>query len=211
MTHAIGYVRRSSDRQDESLEQQRAKLEAYAQVQGWTLKAIYTDDAISGSELSRPGLEQLLADATASGEVDVVLAWDRNRLARPKDPIDGIMLERRLTGAGKRVVYAASGQEADRTFAGGLLGYVEHYQNGDYLRKLSRDTMRGTSARAKRGLWPGGPTPFGYNRLILDDGTPKRISAIWTTALRRCWTRRVGRSWSNWPRANATASKTTRR
>ena len=116
-----------------------------------------------------------MADATASGEVDVVIAWDRNRLARPKDPIDGIMLERRLTGAGKRVVYAATEQEADRSFAGGLLGYVEHYQNGDYLRKLSRDTMRGTSSRAKRGLWPGGPTPFGYDRLILDDGTPKRI------------------------------------
>jgi hypothetical protein len=78
-------------------------------------------------------------------------------------------------GTGKRVVYAATGQEADRTFAGGLLGYVEHYQNGDHLRKLSRDTMRGTSSRARRGLWPGGPIPFGYDRLILDGDEPRRI------------------------------------
>jgi len=161
--------------QDESLAQQRARLEAFASAKGWALMAVYEDDAISGSELKRPGLEQLLSDAAGSAEVDVVLAWDRNRLARPKDPIDGMMLERRLTDVGKRVVYAATGQEADRSFAGGLLGYVEHYQNGDYLRKLSRDTMRGTSARARRGLWPGGPTPFGYDRLILDEGQPKRI------------------------------------
>ena len=43
------------------------------------------------------------------------------------------------------------------------------------MRKLSRDTMRGLVARAKTGLWPGGPIPFGFDRLILDDGTPKRV------------------------------------
>ena len=73
------------------------------------------------------------------------------------------------------MVYAATGYEADQSFASGLMSYVEHYQNGDYLRKLSRDTMRGTVDRARRGLWAGGPTPFGYDRLILDGDTPKRI------------------------------------
>ena len=175
MTRVIGYIRRSADRQGESIDPQRAKLQAYAAVQGWTLTAVYADDAISGSEMNRPGLERLMSDATASGDVDVVLAGDRTRLARPKDPIDAMMLERRLVEAGKRVIYAATGQEADRTFAGGLLGYVEHYQNGDYLSELSRDTMRGLVERAKRGLWPGGPIPFGYDRLILDGDTPKRI------------------------------------
>ena len=73
-----------------------------------------------------------------------------------------------LLAAGKRVLYAATGQEADRSFSGGLISYVEHYQSGDYLRKLSRDTMRGLVSRAERGLWTGGPIPFGYDRLILD-------------------------------------------
>jgi site-specific DNA recombinase len=175
MTRAIGYVRRSTDRQEESLDQQKAKLEAFAQAKGWTLEAVYTDDAISGSDMNRPGLEQLLSKAAASRDVDVVLAWDRNRLARPKDPIDGMMLERRLAESGKRVIYAATGQEVDRSFTSGLIGYIEHHQNGDYLRKLSRDTMRGLVDRARRGLWPGGPIPFGYDRLIMDGDTPKRI------------------------------------
>ena len=172
--NAIGYIRRSTDRQEESLVQQKAQLLAFAASRGWTLKAIYEDDAVSGSELKRPGLDQLLASAK-DPDVEVVIAWDRNRLARPKDALDGLLLERQLHDAGKRVFYAASGQESDRSFTSGLLSYVEHYQNGDYLRKLSRDTMRGTVDRAKRGLWPGGPIPFGYDRLILDGETPKRI------------------------------------
>lgn len=103
MTRAIGYVRRSTDRQEESLDQQRARLEEFAKAKGWQLTAIYADDAISGSEMKRPGLDQLLAASEDQG-VEVVLTWDRNRLARPKDALDGLLLERRLQEAGKRVV-----------------------------------------------------------------------------------------------------------
>lgn len=152
MTRAIGYIRRSTENQHESLEQQREKLEAFARTRGWELIKLYAYDAVSGSDLHRAGLEQLLSAAASCDDVDVVVAWDRNRLARLKDPVDGMLLERKLIEAGKRVVYAANGQEVDRSFASGLIGYVEHYQNGDYLRKLSRDTMRGLVARARRGL-----------------------------------------------------------
>lgn len=175
MTLAVGYIRRSTDKQEESLDQQRAKLEAFAESKGWTLTAVYCDDAISGSDMKRPGLEELMTEAVGREDVQVVLAWDRNRLARPKDPLDGMILERRLVDAGKRVVYAATGMETDRSFTSGLIGYIEHHQNGDYLRKLSRDTMRGLVERARRGLWPGGPIPFGYDRLILDGDQPRRI------------------------------------
>tara|TARA_R110002073_G_scaffold1839_3_gene13233 strand:- start:13429 stop:15177 length:1749 start_codon:yes stop_codon:yes gene_type:complete len=174
MTSAIGYVRRSTDRQEESLDQQRAQLEAFAKAQGWQITRVFEDDAISGSELERPGLDQLIASAQA-GEAEIILTWDRNRLARPKDALDGMLLERRLHESGTRVVYAATGLEADRSFGSDLLSFVEHHQNGDYLRKLSRDTMRGTASRARQGLWPGGPIPFGFDRLILDDGKPKRV------------------------------------
>lgn len=174
MTKAIGYVRRSTDRQEESLDQQRAKLTEFAKAKGWQLVEVFADDAISGSEMKRPGLDKLL-QAIADPGVDVVLAWDRNRLARPKDPVDGLLLERQLRGAGKRVVYAGTGQEPDRSFTSDLVSFVEHHQNGDYLRKLSRDTMRGTVEAAKRGQWPGGPIPFGFDRLLLDGTKAKRI------------------------------------
>ncbi len=85
-----------------------------------------------------------------------------------------MLLERKLLEHGKRVVYAATGQEAGHTLAARLAGFVEHYQNGDYLRKLSRDIMRGLISRAERGLWAGGPIPFGYDRLILGEDRARR-------------------------------------
>jgi DNA invertase Pin-like site-specific DNA recombinase len=176
MTHAIGYVRRSSDRQEESLEQQRENLRSFAQSRGWALVTIYEDDAISGSDLNRPGLSDAVDRAKMDETIDLILTWDRNRLARPKDPLDGMLLERQLTNAGKRVVYAGTGQEASSGLADNLLSLVEHYQNGDYLRKLSRDSIRGIVSRVKQGGWPGGPVPFGFDRLLIDEaGRPKRI------------------------------------
>jgi DNA invertase Pin-like site-specific DNA recombinase len=149
MTKAIGYVRRSTDRQEESLDQQRTRLAEFAKVKGWQLVEVFADDAISGSEMKRPGLDKLL-QAIADAEVEVVLAWDRNRLARPKDAVDGLMLERQIQRAGKRVIYAATGQEADRSFTSGLISFVEHHQNGDYLRKAEprHDARHGRSGEA---------------------------------------------------------------
>ena len=114
MINAIGYVRRSTDRQEESLAQQREQLQAYAASHGMQLVAVYEDDAISGSDFDRPGLRQLLDNATTRSDVHAVLTWDRNRLARPKDAVDGMLLERKLLQAGKRVIYAGSGREAER-------------------------------------------------------------------------------------------------
>jgi site-specific DNA recombinase len=174
--NAIGYIRRSTDKQEMSLPQQRAKLEQFAVAKGWKLVQVFVDDAISGSDMKRPGLEQLLACAKGNRDVRYVLAWERNRLARPKDPMDGMILERELLSYGKEVFYAATGQRADRSFASGLISYVEHHQSGDYLRKLSRDTVRGIVHRVERGYWPGGPIPFGYDRqLVGGDGKPARI------------------------------------
>ena len=48
--NAIGYIRRSTNRQEESLEQQRAKLDIFAKARGWNLAQVYQDDAIIPSD-----------------------------------------------------------------------------------------------------------------------------------------------------------------
>ena len=88
MIQVIGYVRRSTDKQDESLDQQRGKLEAFVTSKGWTLAHVYADDAISGSDMDRPGLAEFMKRAESDASIGAVIAWDRNRLARPKDPMD---------------------------------------------------------------------------------------------------------------------------
>jgi len=124
---AIGYVRRSTDRQEESLIQQRTQLETFSKTQGWTLVSIYEDDAVSGSNLHRPGLGKLLR-AAEDTSIDFVVTWDRNRLARPKNPVDGLLLEKQLQELGKLVVYASTGQELNSSFSSGLISFVEHHK-----------------------------------------------------------------------------------
>jgi site-specific DNA recombinase len=79
------YARVSTERQAEqqTIEQQVARLRAYAQERGWPLDEahVYRDEGCSGATLNRPALDRL-RDALARGEVDVLLVTSPDRLAR---------------------------------------------------------------------------------------------------------------------------------
>jgi DNA invertase Pin-like site-specific DNA recombinase len=148
-----------------SLDQQRAKLEEFASAKGWKLIQVFSDDALSGSDMKRPGLDAMMQFARHSRDIHAVIAWERNRLARPKDPMDGMILERDLLAAGKKVVYVATGQEAGTSFASGLISYVEHHQSGDYLRKLSRARCVAIFIERSGAFGAAGRSPSGMTGL----------------------------------------------
>jgi len=81
---AIGYVRVSREEQVRdgvSIDAQRARIAAYAVAKGLQLSAVYADEGISGKELDRPGLRQLL-DLCARDQVGHVIVWQLDRLTR---------------------------------------------------------------------------------------------------------------------------------
>ena len=64
---AVGYVRRSTDRQEQSISDQKNALEAYAAEHGLRFLRFYVDDAISGtSTLGRRAFRQMIKDAESS-------------------------------------------------------------------------------------------------------------------------------------------------
>ncbi|GAF80740.1 unnamed protein product, partial [marine sediment metagenome] len=66
-SRAVGYVRRSTDRQEQSIPDQKKALEAYAAEHGLHLVKFYVDDAISGtSTLGRRAFQQMIGDARAN-------------------------------------------------------------------------------------------------------------------------------------------------
>ena len=59
---AVGYVRRSTDRQEQSIPDQKKALEDYAAEHDLRLARFYVDDAISGaSTLGRRAFQKMIA------------------------------------------------------------------------------------------------------------------------------------------------------
>jgi DNA invertase Pin-like site-specific DNA recombinase len=77
------YVRVSTDKQSESIENQNRVLRQIAERRGWTVVEVYTDEGISGAKGrdKRPALDAMLNDASRR-KFDVVIAWAIDRVGR---------------------------------------------------------------------------------------------------------------------------------
>lgn len=78
------YVRVSTIEQAEqgySIDEQISKLEKFCDVKDWSVYKKYVDPGFSGSNMKRPGLEQLIADSSHS-QFDTVLVYKLDRLSR---------------------------------------------------------------------------------------------------------------------------------
>jgi site-specific DNA recombinase len=84
------YARYSSDNQrDASIADQLRICRLHAEKQGWDIIEEYTDHAVSGASLLRPGIQALISDATR-GRFQLVLAEAMDRLSRDQEDIAGL-------------------------------------------------------------------------------------------------------------------------
>ena len=154
MTAVAIYARYSSDQQrDASIEDQIRLCEERAAREGWRVYNRYTDHAVSGASLMRPGIQMLMQDA-ANGRFGVILAEALDRLSRDQEDIAGIY--KRLRFAGARIVTLSEGDVSDLHI--GLKGTM----NALFLKDLADKTRRGLRGRVEAGKSGGGLT-YGYD------------------------------------------------
>ena len=150
------YARYSSDNQrDASLDDQLRNCRTYCERQGWPEPVVYTDAAISGARLDRPGYRTLLDEAQ---RYDVILVDDLSRLSR--DSIECASTVKRLRFAGVRLIGVSDGVDTARKSHKadvGLRGLMSEL----YLDDLAEKTHRGQTGRALAGACAGG-LPYGY-------------------------------------------------
>lgn len=176
---AVGLARCSTDMQDHSIADQESEIRAFAAASSVELLEVFGDEGISGSELNRPGLNALLAfiEDPARAHGGVVVVWKRNRLARPQDPRDGLLLERRIENAGWALHYLHGSKQTGDALMDTIMGVIEHHQSGEYLTTLSTDTWRGLIGRILDGDVPGGKIPYGFQKVLIEpDGSEQRVS-----------------------------------
>ena len=148
------YARYSSDNQrDASIEDQIRVCRERAEREGWTVINCYTDHAVSGASLMRPGIQMLMQDG-AAGKFDIVLAEDLDRLSRDQEDIAGFF--KRMSFADVDIVTLADGKVTDLHI--GLKGTM----NARYLKDLAQKTRRGLRGRVEAGK-SGGGNAYGYD------------------------------------------------
>ena len=159
------YARYSSDLQsDSSIEDQIRLCAERAACDGLSITQNYTDHAISGASMLRPGLQQMLNDA-AEGKFDTLYAEALDRLSRDMEHVSAIF--KRLNFAGIRIITLSEGEVSELHV--GLKGTM----NQLFLKDLAAKTRRGLRGRVEKGK-SGGGRCYGYDvvRNIGPDGNP---------------------------------------
>src|SRR5216117_3349017 len=159
---AVIYARVSSARQkkDETIGSQTAALRAHAQASGLQVPEnwVFEDEGHSGATLVRPALERL-RDLIAGVEVDVVLCYSPDRLAR-KFAYQALLIEE-FARAGTRVEFVKGprGDTPEDQLLVQFQGMFAEYEKAQILERY----RRGKTHRAQTGsINVLGGAPFGY-------------------------------------------------
>ena len=163
---AVGYLRRSTSQQEQSLDDQRSAIQQYAQEHGLHILRWYTDDAISGTQsAARKAFQAMITDAQKRDCLfSTIVVYDIKRFGRLDNDEAG-HYRWILRQHGIRVAYVAEHFVGDTL--DDLIRPVKQWQAREESRDLSRVTIRGLLSKVHRdlprGAWLGGFPPHGYD------------------------------------------------
>jgi site-specific DNA recombinase len=158
---AILYARVSTREQADhgySLSQQLGALRDYCKEQGYQIVEEVSDPGYSGSSPNRPGLDRV-RDLVAAGGVDVVLAQDRDRIAREPTIIG--WLEYQFADHGCQLRALNDPEEGDHTaeLTKNILDSIAKFERVNTRQRSIRNTRE--KLRTGKVVGSGSP-PYGY-------------------------------------------------
>ncbi|MCU1612635.1 MAG: Resolvase domain protein [Frankiales bacterium] len=171
---AAVYCRISDDRRGLGMgvERQREDCHDLARRNGWHVVATYTDNDVSAYSGKPRRQYAELMHAVASDEIDVVIAWDPDRLHRSPAELEGFITA--VERAGVRVVSVQAGQVDLSTAAGRLvarmLGNIARHESEHKSERVRRALEQNATAGRSHGR-----RPFGWQRVYATDGTSHEV------------------------------------
>lgn len=156
------YVRVSSQEQalhGYSVEEQDKRLSAYCEVKDWIIYEKYIDPGYTGSNINRPALQKLIADAKAH-KFDLVLVYKLDRLSRSqKDTM--YLLEDVMLANDVDLVALNESFDTSTPFGRAMIGILSVFAQLERENIKERTTM-GRLARIRQGHNHGSQEPLGY-------------------------------------------------
>ncbi len=180
------YTRKSSEEGLEqnfnSLHAQREACEAFIRSQageGWrVIKSAYDDGGLSGGNMERPALQQLLTDI-GRGLIDVVVVYKVDRLTRSL--ADFAKMVEVFDARG--VSFVAVTQQFNTTTSMGRLTLNVLLSFAQFEREVTGERIRDKIAASKhKGMWMGGVVALGYDvrerRLVVNQDEAATVRHI---------------------------------
>jgi hypothetical protein len=141
---------------------------------------VFLDYEVCGNQLSRLGLDALIAETKRDKSVSHIFIPRRDRLARPDEPIDGMQIENSFRRDGLTLVFMdrvlgpqLRGQRAD--ISDQIVAMIDYDSAGKFRRDLAQKILYAQLSLAKNGFSTGGRPPYGFRRwLVGGDGTQVR-------------------------------------
>ncbi len=167
------YARVSSDRQDVDLSvaAQLRALRNYAERNGYLVAREYVDEAESGRTANRPQFRRMLDEAAKpEAPFKEILVWKFSRFTRKRE--HAVAFKAMLRRKGIRVVSIT--EHADDSPTGKLMEAIIESVDEFYSENLAQEVVRGMREAASRGFWVASRVPYGYRKLMVQDGAKKR-------------------------------------
>lgn len=157
------YARVSSEEQTRgnypSCVSQVEEMEAACAARGWEVCRVIKDEGYSAGSLKRPGLSELRW-LVETAEVDGVLCTWYDRLTRSRD---FYILDKEFQARG--VEFITLHDPTDTSTAAGRFMESVIVAAKTYDREQTAEKIRSKlRMRAEKGMWNGGPIPFGFRR-----------------------------------------------
>ena len=173
LTPVALYARVSSDRQDVDLSvaAQLRALRGYAGKNGYVVVREYVDEAKSGRIDDRPEFDKMIDEARLpEPPFREVLVWKFSRFTRKRE--HAVAYKSLLRRRGVTVVSITEPIEDTPTGAltEGIIETVDEFYSED----MATDVRRGMREAASRGFWVSSRTPYGYKRVMVQDGAKER-------------------------------------
>ena len=157
------YPRVSGHEQEDnySIPEQIERMKKYCDAKDWMVHKIYTDSVYSGSNMDRPGLQEMIKDCER-GKLDMVLVYKLDRLSRSqKDTL--YLIEDVFEKNGVGFTSMTENFDTSSPFGKAILGVLAVFSQFEHS-KIRERTMIGKDARAQEGKWHGSKwIPIGYD------------------------------------------------
>ena len=176
---AVAYYRHSAEiGQENSVEIQQDNVRNFAAKHDIDIINEFADRGKSGLNAEgRPAFNEMMEWVRTRADFCLILVLDVSRWGRFQDTDLSAHYESLCTQHGKQVIYTNIGftRDEDRLI-NQLRKSIDRYQSAEYSRTLSKKVFEGAAKVAHQGYRPGGPPPYGFHRMMLDENKePDRI------------------------------------